>query len=310
MLPALIIFPLLLALLFVWVSVAYGNEAAESGLLKKETSQKKLLYQGLLLSAIYGSGMAAVSLIWYSREAQTRWHWFNDLPEWMQLDKFGHFYTTFQIARLALYFLKTSALTEKQRSAASALTAFLLVSAVEFLDGFAVSYGASATDLAANAAGALFLLIQQLGFGKVLLVPKFSFHQSPFAAQRPAVLGHNLGEELLKDYNGQTYWLNIPFNSLLPQPLRLFPAWLNLALGYGIDSVLYGRTQQNQAQGLQPFRQFYLSLNINLRALPFFRNRPQNKLLRITSFWFEGIQLPFPALELNPQGLKWHWLYY
>ena len=44
-------------------------------------------------------------------------------------------------------------------------------------------------------------------FGKNnVLHPKFSFHQTKFASQRPETLGASLNEQILKDYNGQTYW--------------------------------------------------------------------------------------------------------
>jgi hypothetical protein len=41
------------------------------------------------------------------------------------------------------------------------------------------------------------------------ITPKFSFHTTQYAQYRPNVLGSSLAEQILKDYNGQTYWLSV-----------------------------------------------------------------------------------------------------
>jgi hypothetical protein len=52
----------------------------------------------------------------------------------------------------------------------------------------------------------------------------FSYHA--YAQYRPNVLGSSLAEQMLKDYNGQTYWLSIYTPSIKAQN----PKWLNLLL--------------------------------------------------------------------------------
>jgi hypothetical protein len=44
---------------------------------------------------------------------------------------------------------------------------------------------------------------------------------------------------MLKDYNGQTYWLSV--NLHIPSPKAQKTQWLNLAIGYGADGMITGR---------------------------------------------------------------------
>ena len=78
------------------------------------------------------------------------------------------------------------------------------------------------------------------------IVPKFSFSRSPYAQQRPNVLGSNLLEEILKDYNGQTYWFSANIYSFLHDE-SLFPKWLNVALGYGGEQMVFAEIHDNKA---------------------------------------------------------------
>jgi hypothetical protein len=72
--------------------------------------------------------------------------------------------------------------------------------------------GALRLETVANALGTL-LYVSQNCFGECT-VKIFVFIQSPYTALRPRCLGRNLPENILKDYNGQTYWF-IQFAFLL-----------------------------------------------------------------------------------------------
>ena len=43
---------------------------------------------------------------------------------------------------------------------------------------------------------------------------------------------------MLKDYNGQTYWLSANLKSFFPG--SNIPPWLNVAIGYGADGMFGG----------------------------------------------------------------------
>ena len=180
------------------------------------------------------------------------------------------------------------------------------MSPIEYFDGFAADYGASYTDLLANAAGVLFFWFQHKAYKQIICFPKFSFWPSPYAAMRPNVLGHNLWQNILKDYNGQIYWLNISANSLLPNGYKVAPAWFYLSVGYGAEQMVYGRVKQNEAIGLHPERQYYFSFNISLRETGVFKRYHNNTVIRAIVFWFEGYQLPAPCIELSNSGFRLH----
>ncbi|OON65850.1 DUF2279 domain-containing protein [Hymenobacter sp. CRA2] len=251
----------------------------------------------------YAGTYSALASGWYTGE-RTRFHWFNDLPEWKQLDKAGHFWGAFHESRGAVDLLRWSGLSAKKALWYGGFVGFLLQSPIEYFDGRDADYGASATDLAANFLGSAGLIGQQLAWGEVRLMPKVSFHRTRYAALRPNVLGKGDGERLLKDYNGQTYWLCADVGAFLPAGNR-WPRWLQPALGYGGQQMVFNDPNTNRAAGLDAYRQYYLSFDIDLRRIP-----TRSKALRTVFYVASIFHLPAPALELNrKRGLVMHGLY-
>jgi hypothetical protein len=107
--------------------------------------------------------------------------------------------------------------------------------------------------------------------------------------------------EIFKDYNGQTHWLSFDMDKFLP-----FPRWLNLAAGYGAEGMVYARDAQNLEAGYPgAYRQFYLSIDFDLRAI-----RSRSKAVNTLIFIASMIKLPAPALEFSPKGTKFHAFYF
>ncbi|TAD94403.1 MAG: hypothetical protein EAY75_00090 [Bacteroidetes bacterium] len=69
-------------------------------------------------------------------------------------------------------------------------------------------------------------------WNEVRLVPKFSFFPTPFAEQRPELLGKNISQQWLKDYNGQTYWLSVDIDKFLPEKKRIKQALPNCQIEF------------------------------------------------------------------------------
>ncbi|WP_216818564.1 YfiM family protein [Solirubrum puertoriconensis] len=252
----------------------------------------------------YAGTYYTLSKGWYTGP-RSRFHWFDDSREWKQLDKAGHLWGAFHESRGAVDLLHWAGLTPKQAIWYGGFVGFLLQSPIEYFDGRDPAYGASATDLAANFAGSAGLIAQQLTWGEVRLMPKVSFRTTPYAQRRPNVLGKNLGERLLKDYNGQTYWLCADVGAFLPEGNR-WPRWLQPTLGYGAQQMLYNDPDTNRAAGLDAYRQYYLSFDIDLRHIP-----TRSKALRTVFYVASIFHLPAPALELNrKRGLVLHGLYH
>ncbi|RPD48369.1 DUF2279 domain-containing protein [Hymenobacter sediminis] len=256
------------------------------------------------LAVSYSATLYLLSKSWYTGE-RTRLHWFNDLPEWKQMDKAGHFWGAFHESRGAVDMLRWAGVPDRKALWYGGFVGFLLQSPIELLDGRDPQYGASATDLAANFLGSVGLVGQQLAWNEVRIMPKYSFHKTRYAGLRPNVLGKSLGEQYLKDYNGQTYWLCVDIGAWLPAASR-WPRWLQPAVGYGAQQMVYNDQDANAALGLSPYRQYYLSLDVDLRHIP-----TRSKLLKRVFYVASIFHLPAPALEWNSRrGLVAHGLYY
>ncbi|MBR7950006.1 DUF2279 domain-containing protein [Microvirga sp. STR05] len=280
-------------------SIASASNALDSSRLNRRLP---LLAGGLAVT--YTGLMYGLSKSWYTGE-RVPLHWFNDLPEWKQMDKAGHFWGAFHQSRGAVDMLRWAGVPERRALWYGGFVGFLLQSPIELLDGRDPAYGASATDLAANFLGSAGLIGQQLAWGEVRIMPKYSFHTTRYAPMRPNVLGRSLAEQHLKDYNGQTYWLCADVGAWQPATSR-WPRWLQPAVGYGAQQMLYNDPATNAAAGLHAYRQYYLSLDVDLRRIP-----TRSKLLRRVFYVASIFHLPAPALEWNPRrGLVMHGLYY
>ena len=226
----------------------------------------RLRYIGLGTALGYGTIYTGLTTAWYTGP-RVPLHWFNDLPEWEQLDKCGHIWGSFVESEGAVDMLRWAGLSEKKAVWYGSFVGFAIQSPIELLDGQDPAYGASATDLTANFLGSAAVLAQNLAWHEVRIRPKWSFHLTPYAARRPNVLGSTVPERFLKDYNGQTYWLAPDLGTFL-KPGSRWPRWLSPTLGYGAEDLVYNDDGTNAAADLRPYRQFYLSLDVNLRQIP------------------------------------------
>ena len=259
-------------------------------------NKKKLRTFIIASSAGYVSGVAALNYVWYKDTDRQSFRFFNDNAEWKQVDKAGHFFASFYLSDLTARALRSSGVRPRKSDVIGALSGFLLTVPIEIMDGFSDGYGASAGDLVADAAGPAFYLGQQMVWGQIRIHPKFSFHRTSLAPLRPALLGDELMSEIVKDYNGQTYWLSFDVDKFTS-----FPGWLNISLGYGAHEMAFARDHQNEAMELNPYRQYYLGLDLDLTAI-----RTRSKVLKTLLYVANAIRLPAPALEFSPRGTKFH----
>jgi hypothetical protein len=244
------------------------------------------------------AALAILSEAWYKHQPRTSFHFFNDYPEWKQADKAGHILCSYYLSRAAIETLKAWDVPERKAFFWGSLTGFLLISQVELLDGFSSEYGASLSDLAANSIGSLLAYSQYALWNEPRVHLKYSFHRSGYASQRPEVLGSNIVEEMLKDYNGQTFWLSIDVEKFLPEG-NSFPKWLNVGLGYSVENIVWARDRIN------PYRQYFLSLDLDLTNI-----KTNSKLVKYLLYGINMIHLPSPALEMNKNRMKFHWFYF
>lgn len=264
------------------------------------TGNKRLRNLGIASVGLYAGALYGLDRLWYSDSGRQSFRFFNDNAEWNQVDKLGHFYSAFYLSHGSEKMLSWAGLEKPKSYIIGAATGFLLLLPIEIFDGHSEAYGASAGDLVANAAGAGFFLIQTALWDQPRIYPKFSFHQTRFSPIRPGVLGDNLAAEILKDYNGQTYWLTFDVDKFVR-----FPVWLDVSVGYGAEEMVYARRETNLEAGFQDYRQFYLAPDLDLRAFKG-RSKAINTLLDIGSI----LKFPAPTLEFSKGKASFHWLYF
>jgi uncharacterized protein YfiM (DUF2279 family) len=262
-------------------------------------NRKKLVIVAAATGAAYTTTMVVLGRSWYSEFDRQSFHWFNDSKQWKQVDKAGHFYSAYHLSDIGSRLLRSCNLQQNKADRIASIAGFVMLSSIEVYDGFSAGYGASASDIAYNAAGTLFYLGQAALWKTPRLIPKFSYHHSEFASIRPEVLGEG-ASRLIKDYNGQTYWLAADMDKFMK-----FPKWLNLAVGYGADEMVYGDDGQNTAAGYDAYRQFYLAIDLDLTAIPT-RSKFLRGLLQVVSM----LRLPAPALEFSRGSVVFHPLYF
>jgi uncharacterized protein YfiM (DUF2279 family) len=174
-------------------------------------------------SVAYSASMVVLTAAWYSQSDRQSFRFFNDAHEWKQMDKLGHTFSAFQVSAISSATWQWSGVSKQKSDRIGSLISFGIMSSIEVLDGFSAGYGASVSDVVANAAGTGLYWGQQALWNETRIYPKYSFHRTPYAPMRPALLGNGLAEELLKDYNGQTQWLSVDMDKFMS-----FPKWLNI----------------------------------------------------------------------------------
>lgn len=280
----------------------------ESFLAPSDTLNKKRQNTVIVTEAALASvTLLGLNQLWYADYPRSNFHFINDNSEWLQMDKVGHMYSAYHLGRFGAEMMNWSGVNQKEQLVYGATLGFAFLTAVEVLDGFSSEWGASSGDIIANATGTALYVSQELLWREQRITPKFSFHTTQYANLRPESLGSSLNEQLLKDYNGQTYWLSVNLHSFAKE--TKIPKWLNIAFGYGADGMLTGNLQNdnvNSIQNPERFRQIYLSFDVNLAKID-----TKSHFLKTVFSIFNTIKIPAPTLEYSAnKGLKAYALYF
>lgn len=291
-----------------------GNAATADTIASQEARHGSNLHRTHLVAGTqlvgYSTALLLLNQAWYKDFPRTSFHFHDDLPDWFQQDKLGHVSATYHLGRLSAASFRWAGAGNTSSAWAGALSGLAFLTAVEILDGFSAEWGASVSDMAANVIGAGTFLAQQLAWEEQRMVLKYSFHESGLAEYRPNLLGSNLPEKMLKDYNGQTFWLSFNIKSLLAPESNL-PVWLNLAIGHSATGMLGSRNNPDLYNGealphLVRHRQWYLAPDIDFSRIPV-----QSSFLKTLFSTINFLKMPAPALEYNSeQGLRLHWLFF
>lgn len=250
-------------------------------------------------AALYPISMTWLYTQWYKNYPQSSFHFFNDNSEWLQMDKYAHFFDAYSIAKPLTHMYSWAGYDNKKSTLYGCGIAFLFQTTVEVFDGFSSEWGFSPGDVACNTGGVFLFGAQQLAWKEQRIILKYSFHQTKYSKYRPDVLGGNLPENILKDYNGLTSWACINPASFMNSTTK-FPKWINVAIGFGAEGMTGGKENPTEIDGVslpqfQRYRQYYLALDIELSKI---KTRSQfiNGVFKIVNI----IHLPMPTLEFSP----------
>ncbi len=300
-------FKCILIVLLTLASQAFSQSKFESFLQPSDTlntSRRTSVY--ISEAAIGGLTLIGLHQLWYADYEQSDFHTINDSKEWLQMDKIGHVFSSYQLGKVGANALNWSGASKKEQLLYGATLGFTFLTAVEVFDGFSKEWGFSWGDMLANASGTGLYIGQDLLWEEQRITLKYSFHQTKYARLRPDKLGDGFLEEVLKDYNGQTYWLSFNVHSFIKYDH--IPKWLNLALGYGADGMVFANSEPDNifSASKNRNRQFYLSLDIDLSRI-----ETQSHVLRSVFDVLNVIKVPFPALEFTDKnGIKFHGIYF
>ena len=251
--------------------------------------------------------LIGLNQLWYADYPRSNFHFINDNAEWLQMDKMGHVFSSYQLGSIGANSLKWSGVSRKKHLIYGATIGLAFMTTVEVFDGYSANWGASMGDVVANVSGTALYVSQELLWEEQRVVPKFSFHTTPYAARRPNVLGSTFQEQLLKDYNGQTYWLSANLYSFIKS--TSIPKWLNVAVGYGAEGMITGTDEFVNTIFLpetKRYRQFYLSIDVDLTKI-----NTKSHFVKTVLTVFNTLKIPAPAFELRGDGgSKMHLVYF
>lgn len=265
--------------------------------------------------AVYGGTLIGLNALWYSKYPRSSFHFFNDDAEWQQIDKAGHVYSAYTESRATMEAWRWAGLSRKKSIWIGGLSGVAYQSIIEILDGFSSEYGFSIGDFTANIIGSGTFISQELVWNEQKMKFKFSFHkknynQTDLENRSNKLYGATAIERMLKDYNGQSYWLSANIHSFFTE--TKIPRWLNISVGYGAEGM-FGGTQNVgydkagniifDRRDVKRYRQWYLSPDVNFTKI-----RTNKKGIKILLFVLNSFKFPAPALEYSNGSFKGHWV--
>lgn len=251
-----------------------------------------------IIGGTVAAGMIAVHFYqqngWW-KDNQTSFHFREDLEYGLGVDKIGHFYAASGLTFVLGKSLMWANLPERESLLIGAGASLLFQTYVEVRDGYS-AWGFDRVDFAANVGGALYPVAQYYAPVLKNFNLKASYHPSDLL-NNPGGIGFRGQKHIIfDDYEGQTFWLSVSVNNLLPDKMEPFwPDWLALSLGYGARDVA-----NPSAHSI-----LLIALDYDLTKII-----PQSTgFLRTLSEVLNYIHFPAPAVRISPSAI-WYGVYF
>jgi hypothetical protein len=259
---------------------------------------------------VYAGSMVWLNELWYKHYPRSSFHFFDDNKEWKQMDKFGHCLTAYTLSRITAALYRWSGVQPLPAAVYGTSLGMAFQTNIEVFDGFSSEWGFSPGDMIANTTGASLFLAQQSGWGEQRIGLKMSFHPTEYDQYHPEELGENIWQEMLKDYNGQTYWVSVAIASFLPKGYKI-PGWACVDFGYGAEGMVSAITnppvydENGNEQYFDRYRKYYVSLDVDLTKIP-----TNSGALKAIFGTLSFIKVPMPTISFSRKKFRFYWLYF
>ena len=253
------------------------------------------------VAAVTGASAATLGLSyvyvknswWAERPSTFHFDEGKDLRYSHNIDKFAHFYGGAIGTDLFYGALRWAHLSESSAYLFGAGLSSFVQFAMEMKDAFAPRWGFSVYDVCTGVAGAFLPVGKRYVPALRDIDIKWSYYKK--SQHYFDINPHGTAND---DYEGQTYWVAIKVNNLLPQSLeKIWPDIFGIAIGMSLDTENDGNGGGNV--------EWFLALDYDLTHFI-----PSNN-----SFW-EGVKhylnyihLPSPAIRFTP-SIVWYGLYF
>lgn len=290
---------------------------AGATLLTGRQIRKRIKTVAVINVAGYSAAMVGLYNAWYKDYPQSKFHSFNDIAEWMGMDKIGHGYSAYAESKASMEFWRWTGIDRRKRILLGGFSGAIYQTTIELLDGFSSEWGWSWGDFGANLIGSGMLVAQEFAWNEQRIQFKWSFHRKsynePDLNQRSDdIFGKSSPERFLKDYNGQTYWLSTTLKPFFPS--ARIPGWLQLSVGTGIENVFGARTNIAKSKtGVVTFdrsdlsrrRQWFLAPDVDLTKI-----QTSHKGIRLALNILNIVKFPTPSLEYSAGKMRFNWIHF
>ena len=173
--------------------ISFAQNSIENFLKPSDTLNKKRIKTLVISETAIGTAtLIGLNQVWYADYPHSNFHFINDNAEWLQMDKVGHVFSSYHFGSFGANALKWSGASRKSQLIYGSTLGLAFMTTVEVFDGYSANWGASLGDVAANVSGTALYVSQELLWKEQRIVPKFSFHTTQYASQRPNVLGSSI----------------------------------------------------------------------------------------------------------------------
>lgn len=294
-------------LIFLLCGLLLSATPADS--LSPNTISKRKRLVGVTGTAFGLGSLLYLNFAWYDDYRSANFHFFNDNSEWLQVDKVGHVFSTYQTGRLMMEVFDWAGYNKKQKLFVGGAMGLYYMTLVECMDGFSEGWGFSWGDELANVLGSALAISQEAAWGEQRVQLKFFYRNSGLAQYNAALLGNSAYTRPLKDYNGQSYWLSFSPAAFF-KGKTVFPKWLCFSFGYGAYGMLGAEANPSlvDANGnpitYERYRRYYFSFDLDLKQI-----KVRSKFLGALFSALNVLKFPCPTLEFSQGGFQLHTFY-